>query len=377
MGIAPSSLVLTRLASIALIALGGGACASLSKSPASNQVDMEPVVVRPVADPLTGLDGYDARALLEVGNQQYAQEAYDRALAVYQRLVSEFPESEHVSVATYNIGLCFEQLAEYEDSASAYGRLIERFPEARTFTEAHFRRAIVLAKVERWEDVANTFWAVRQLPGLSTMNELEARVGQGVGMFMQGDHTTAEFEFRGALTFYDKHKDEEFIPARYYVGQSRFYIGEIYARAFEKAPLSEPDGSHDVWVEMMGRQLEEKCRLLLRAQQNFIRAIRVGHAGWATAAGFRIGSLYESLYDALLGVPVPPELTEEQRIFYREELKKRVSVLVMKAIKVYETSLAMARRVGEDNDWVEKTSASLERMKSLYIAELDGPGEAS
>lgn len=359
------------------VVLSGIGCASSIEKSGPDQVRMAPMVVRSALDPLTGLEGYDAGVLLEFGNQRYAEEAYDRALAVYRRLTEEFPASEHVAVATYNIGLCLEQLAEYDDAAQAYARVIEDHPDARPVREAHFRRAFVLAKAERWREVAETFWAVRQLSGLTTMNELEARAGQGVGMFMQGDYATAEFEFRGALAFYEKHKNEEFIPARYYVGQSRFYIGEIYARAFEKLPLSVPDAAHDAWVEMMGRKLEEKCSLLLRAQQNFIRAIRVGHPGWATAAGFRIGSLYEGLYDALLEVPVPPELTEEQQVDYQEALKKRVSVLVMKAIKVYETSLAMARRVGEDNEWVEKTSASLERMKSLYMAELDIAGEAS
>ena len=51
-------------------------------------------------------------------------------------------------------------------------------------------------------------------------------------------------------------------------------------------------------------------------------------------------------------------------------------MLVSKAIKIYEQSLEMAGRVNEKNEWVERTSKSLERMKSLYIDAMAGSSEA-
>jgi hypothetical protein len=53
-------------------------------------------------------------------------------------------------------------------------------------------------------------------------------------------------------------------------------------------------------------------------------------------------------------------------------VRKKVGILVSKAIKVYEQSLEMAGRVNEKNEWVERTSKSLERMKSLYIESMGG-----
>jgi hypothetical protein len=201
------------------------------------------------------------------------------------------------------------------------------------------------------------------------MDELEARVGQGVGLFMQDDYATAEREFMGALRFYEEHQKDEYLPADYFIGQTRFYLGEIAAREFEAVKLEEPDvqKSKKSWEDMMGDKLEHKCELLLRAQNNLIRAIRTGHPGWATAAGFRIGSLYERLYDDMTQLPVPPGLSEEGKAFYLGEVRKKVAVLVTKAITIYEQSLEMATRVGEKNEWVERASKSLERMKSLYL----------
>lgn len=362
----------TRFAFAVIAALVLSACATTQQASDDQKIKMEPVLVKADKDPLTGLDGYDAQVLLELGNQLYAKGDHDKAIEVYDKMVAEFPDSKHIPSAQYNAGLAYEQLSELDDAVKRFDMIIEHHRDSKSFKDAYFRKAFVLGKLKRWVDVADTFWAIRQLDGLSPMDELEARVGQGVGMFMQNDYATAEVEFMSAIRFFESQSKLEYLPADYWIGQSRFYLGEIYAREFERTKLSAPKVDRNKWVEAMGKELEEKCRLLLRAQNNFIRTIRVGHSGWATAAGFRIGSLYEKLYDDLLEVPVPPDLDKEEKSVYLELLRKRVSVLVVKAIKVYEQSLQMAQRVGEKNEWVDQTSKSLERMKSLYLAELEG-----
>ena len=363
-------------------ALITSACASAPVAPPEratahvddNRVKMDPVVVRANTDPLTGLDGYDAQQLLEAGNQKYANKAYDQAIKVYDLLLTSFPKSDLAPSAIYNKGLAYEQLAEFEAAYAEFARIVADHPQAPSHKQAQFRVAFNLGELKRWQGVADAFWAIRQREDISEMDELEARVGQGVAMFMMDDYATAEREFMSALRYYEKESKLQYLPAEYWVGQSRFYLGEINAREFEKVALTPPTtarGDDENWVKMMGNELEEKCQLLLRAQNNFIRTIRVGHTGWATAAGYRIGSLYEKLYDDLVDLPVPDDLSDDAQTVYRDELRDRVSVLVVKAIKVYESSLQMARRVGENNEWVDKTTKQLERMKTLYLASLE------
>jgi tetratricopeptide (TPR) repeat protein len=328
---------------------------------------MEPIVVRSETDPLTGLDGYDASQLLERGNQLYAAGDHLRAAEVFERLIATFPESELLPSAIYNAGLAYEQLERWGDALERYQRVKKEHPSSSSERDAVFRSSFCLAKLERWGEVVDAFWAVRQLEGLTTMDEIEARVGMGVALFMTDDHATAEREFMSAVRFHETKAKEEYLPADYFMGQARFYLGEIAARAFEAIELTEPDTKRAGWEEMMGEKLEAKCDLLLRAQNMFIRTIRTGHTGWATAAGYRIGSLYERLYDDVIRVPAPPGIGPEAEEFYRGEVKKKIGVLVSKAIKIYEQSLEMATRVGEKNEWVERTSKSLERMKSLYL----------
>ena len=377
-----SERILVRVGAALLAAAVGSGCAatptaevvsapSAVPATAPSKVKMDPMLIQSGSDDLTGLDGYDAQQLLEVGNQRYADAKYDEAVKVYDRLLSAFADSDLVPSAVYNKGLAFEQLAEHEAAYEAFDKVVKDHPHAPSHKQAQFRVAFNLGKLERWQGVADAFWAIRQRSDKTPMDELEARVGQGVAMFMLGDYSTAEREFMSALRFHDKQSKLQYLPAEYWVGQSRFYLGEINARAFEKVALVPPNDGNDAWESEMSKALEEKCQFLLRAQNNFIRTIRVGHSGWATAAGYRIGSMYEKLYDALVGLPVPPSLTEEAETVYREGVRERVSVLVMKAIKVYESSLQMARRVGEKNEWVDKTTRQLERMKNLYLTTVD------
>lgn len=365
----PKSFRFARACSVLLAALLGGCATSRATLPEASapRVHMDPVVVHGSTDPLTGLDGYDASQLLERGNQLYASGEHAKAVLVFDKLVAVFPDSDLVPSAIYNAGLAEEQLELWEPALTRFQRIMKEYPSSPSRKDAMFRAAMCLGKLNRWTEVADGFWAIRQLDGITTMEELEARVGTGVGLFMQNDSASAEREFLAALRFYEVKSKEEFLPAEYFVGQARFYVAEIAARAFESVDLAAPDVSRSGWEEMLGERLEEKCELLLRAQNHLIRAIRAGHPGWATAAGFRIGSLYERLYDDMMKVPTPQGLSEDGKAYYVAEVRKKVAVLVSKAIEIYERSLEMAGRVGEKNEWVERTTRSLERMKDLAL----------
>src|SRR5690606_9439023 len=99
------------------------------------------------------------------------------------------------------------------------------------------------------------------------------------------------------------------------------------------------------------------------------RCIRVGHPEWATASGYRIGELYQKLYEQMTGASVPVDLDADQTAIYLEELRDRVRVLVTKAIDAYEKTLTTAERVGATNPFVNQARAELGRMKALLVEE--------
>ena len=85
----------------------------------------------------------------------------------------------------------------------------------------------------------------------------------------------------------------------------------------QDAVIESPQNESEAEKERVFESLERKAKWLLDAQKGYLQVIRTGHAYWATAAGYKIGALYERLYDEIIKVPSPPGITEEEKIIYR------------------------------------------------------------
>jgi len=79
--------------------------------------------------------------------------------------------------------------------------------------------------------------------------------------------------------------------------------------------------------------------------------------------------LYENLYSYLISSPAPKQLNQEEAEIYRQEVRKRVRVLVTKAINIYERTLEAAERIGSSSNFTERTRESLRKLKEILIAE--------
>ena len=130
----------------------------------------------------------------------------------------------------------------------------------------------------------------------------------------------------------------------------------------QDAVIESPKDDSDAEKERVFESLERKAKWLLDAQKGYLQVIRTGHAYWATAAGYKIGALYERLYDEIVKVPSPPDITEEEKIIYQEELIKKVSVLLRKSLTAFRKVCKVAKRIQVENEWVAKSQASMERL---------------
>jgi TPR repeat protein len=135
-------------------------------------------------------------------------------------------------------------------------------------------------------------------------------------------------------------------------------MGEIYRGLFEAISFRLP-------MERMAQDLEDKSNLFLKAQSAYMRALRQRHPDWAPRAGYRLGALYERMYDDMVAADVPPELTPEQVEVYRATLRARVRPLIEQAIDIYDRNLMMARSLGADQAWLERSRAGLARLRRV------------
>jgi hypothetical protein len=231
--------------------------------------------------------------------------------------------------------------------------------------DAEFKAARAEYDAGRLSDAARRLLALADRPGLAPLKKADALVQAGVCKVESGDRAEGERLLSAALQIYEQ-PDERIEPG--FPAQAEFWLGESYRGYFREQKL-DPSSMNE---KALADALETKAQYLLSAQGHYLRAIRKGDGEWATAAGFRIGELYEEFHDQLLHAPLPAGLDERQRALYQEELRRKVRNLIEKAIRIYEQTLSTAQRVGARNDYVQKTEQALERLRKLLLEDHRG-----
>ncbi len=345
-------------------------CATLPTKPEQKpeRLEFEPVVIAPTKQDLE-LTNLNDEELFALGTSEYAAKSYDRAALCFTRLADLFPKSPHHDEAMYNAGLAYERLERFADALERFKPLMDPEKGKGDALDAAFRAAECYYHLDDYAPAIAILNAVAEREDVGTQERLQAKVQKGVCLLESGDPDAAERSLRDALNYYGQRKETEAFDD-YLPGQAQFFLGEVYRGFFDKVDLDPEKGE-----DKLGKDLEYKCEMLLSAQGHYLRAIRIGHAQWATAAGFRVGEMYETLYDAMLHAKIPPGFDEEQTRIYREELRKKVKVLVTKAMGIYERTLAAAERIGADNPFVERTRQSLDRMRQILLEEEAPAGE--
>jgi len=330
-------------------------------SAARPDIEMDALHIKTGADDL-GLETYDAQTLMEKGAEVFNAGKHDKAALYFQRVLSEYPESSRVPAALFNLGLCAETAGDFERAKGFFERVVQEHGGEGVALDARFRLGACLSALKRYDEALKVFSALQEVKDLSENDRLEASVNVGVCLTGLNRLDDAETELFHAMIAYRKISQKEYIENNYFMAQGQFYLGEINRARMETVKLEFPQ-------EKLEKDLEQKAQFLLDAQNAYIKAIRIGNLHWAAASGFRIGGLYETFHQQLVAAPVPPDLTEEQAAVYRDELRKKVAVLLAKAINVYERNLDMAQRVGLTSKWVDETNSRLEKLKEQYLKE--------
>lgn len=337
--------------------------ASVRPLPDDRTIELDPVEIVGGSGE-ADLSGLNAEELFALGKAALAAEDVARAILHFEHLADFHLESPHRPAALMEAGLGLLRmghhagaLGRFLEAAGAYGDAPEgvdaifRAADAHYFLGHHLAAAELLEPLTRAEHVA-------------PLRRAEAETKRAICLLFGGETDEAERVLRRTiLKLRGELRDE--LTNQYLPSQAQFYLAEIYRTHFGRSPVDASKASQSELLD----QLERKAQLLLSAQGHYLRCIRLGHPEWATASGYRIGELYQSLYEQLVGARVPEELDEEQAAIYREELHRKIRVLVIKAIDAYEKTLATAERVGATNPFVQHTREQLEQMKALLLEE--------
>lgn len=356
----------------ALVACGARVSAPgpkvLAAAPARpNDLHMDGAVIAAQPDPLIGLDVYDPALVFHLAGEAERNDRPLEAERIYGKLVDEFPESEYAQPARFNLGLLLERRRAYADALPQYEAIVQK-PEPedaqalRTWIDAHYRLGACAGQVGRWWDTVVIFERILKFDDLDDLDRMEALLGRAIGLQESGLADDAEVAYAKALRFYREVTAHRRFDDRGFAAEAAFRMGDIAKTRYDTVVLEFPQ-------ELMRTRLEQKCELLLSAQNRYLQSVRYGDAHTVAVAGLRIGGLYESLHVMIVGLSAPTELTLEQLAIYHEEVRDRVHILLTKALRIYEKTLRIGRTSASAGEWVAKLEASVARLRALYLSE--------
>lgn len=307
---------------------------------------------------VTRIDAFDASELFERAGQALSDKRFDQAVQTYGKLLKEFPESRYVRPTFYNLGLAHIGNKDWSGAVLAFKSLVDRYPSHADAKDALFQLGACYAEQANWPASAEVFARILERTDLNADDHIEAIARRGFAQFNLGDLDAAEKTFRSGMGYKQMIETEERLSTDFYLAFSQYHLGQIFHERFRKTALRLPETQLD-------KDLEEKAHLLLTAQRAYIDTIRFGNPGWASAAGFQVGSLYEELYDAFMQVPIPPELNDEAKVVYQEELHKKIRILLEKSLRWQRENLLMIERLGVSTDWAQKSRLAYGKLLRL------------
>lgn len=328
------------------------------------EVELEEVEIVAGGPDVMEIADHNDVELFVVGEAAFADQEYEKAGIAFSRLTDVFPESPRLDEAHYNAGLAWERAGEFLWALPHY-QILTRYQSGRDWRDAAFRQSETLYHLEDYAAAADLLHEISKDEHLTMNERIEALVKEGVCLVETGNESTAEILLRKALGHYirESRAGDETIDD-YYAAQGQFFLGEIYRLRFERSPLD----PSILDLKVLHDDFEHKAGLLLSAQGHYLRAIRLGHARWAAASGFRVGRLYEVLHEQLVNSRLPLSLADpNERLAYADLLREEVRVVLTKSMIAYERTLAAAERIGLQDAWRRRIESSLERVKEMLL----------
>ncbi|MFT5355306.1 MAG: tetratricopeptide (TPR) repeat protein [Polyangiales bacterium] len=360
---------------VAFVTVGCGARAAQPTTPAAVQ-NIEELHIEAQATP----EGYvftafDAESLFQEGVRLSRAGECQMGLQHYDRVAADFPSSRFAAPSHYNAALCLKDSEDLEGAVARFEVMIRNYPESEDVLHARFQTLEIQLQLEQFEAGQAMATEVLENEDLTPDQRVEAMARQAQFLLGAGENEAAGQKAREVLSYARLRPDDDEVVETYFLAAANYVYAEtIRLRA---AAIALPQGT----VAVQRPVLEERARLLLSAQREYFDTIRHTHAEWAAAAGYQIGAMYDTFWDAIMAAPVPPAsppLTGDDQVFYENEYRNALASLakplIRHSIRYWELTLVMVERTGAESAWTERIHADLERARERLLEQPEGPG---
>ncbi len=336
---------------------------STTKSHQKNVVTLPPTVFIVKKGKVVKTEEVTPEDLFNRARIAFNDKKYSKACHLYKKLLHLFPHSEFNLLTHYNLALSLERDNHFEEALKHYRIVKQRVPHTETGIDASFRIGANLLKLKRWVEAEKLYSKLIHLKKLPPTDRIELFTRLGTAQLEQHKFNLAQENFRKALRIYRKASKKEFLEGDYFAAQAQFSLGKIYEQHFKEKKLS---GTQ----EELKRQLELKARDWLAAYNYYIKAIKLKNAHWIVVSLYRIAQLHWQMYNDMVNAPLPKGLTKEEQTIYVQLLKKKIRVLLNRAVNVFERNLQIAENFGlNDDKLVQKTKKDLAKLRTYIVKE--------
>ena len=332
-----------------------------------DRVVMEPVVIAAFDE--NGelkFEHYDAESLFDEGLKFINADRPDIAVKYFEKILEDFKGTKLLSAALFNAGYAYEQIsvkehkkANLKRAAALYDELASSIPDSPDVVDALFRKGYCLEGLGKSDEAIAVYTGLLERDDLSSQDKLEAQTRIGKLLMEKSEFARAEDVLRENIMFFIEVSEQERIENNYYAAQAQFEIAEIYRMKFEEVTFSTQESK-------IRKEFEVKLKLMMKAKDAYVETIKIGNYHWASVSGYKVGMLLKTLYDQVMGAPVPPSInTKELKEIYFEMLDNKVSPLLESAVSVWEKTLLMTERVGYSGEWVEMLEDAMDETAKL------------
>ncbi|HET9930021.1 MAG TPA: hypothetical protein VFQ35_05025, partial [Polyangiaceae bacterium] len=309
----------------------------------------------------------DAKSIPELyaqASKLAASGEHARAAREFARVAALDPNGELADDALFQSASEHDEASEFGDAAATYRELARRYPKSEFRSRAMLSATRLYAHLEQYREageLAEHLLAEKQelgpfalvvLYGASALSRLDA-----------GDEKSAADYIEKGREIIDARQLDAAGQISRDLSSLYFALGELRRRRAERI-VFQPTPPN------FGAVLEQRCQLLLDAESAYSDAMRAYDAHWSTMAGFRVGELYEKLHEDLMKVTPPASAdTVQKRQLFEGAMRLRYAILLEKALKMMEHTLAMAARTGEHSGWVAKSEQAKKAIEQAMKRE--------
>ncbi len=315
---------------------------------------------------------YAPEAIFVMGAVFESRADFDRAATYFERLGSEekytnakgeeveYKDHEKAADAVYNAAVIREAMQEYDKAIKTYESYMELYPERENVRDLNLHLAYLAKDKKDHKDAMKRFDAFLARKDVKPAEQVEINLEKALLVTQMKEKNwekNSDVLFTKVVDQWNKLGEEDKKKTKYYPAQARFLQAERVFEKFKGVKLEFP-------INTLKKRLLQKGELEQEAEKMYTEVISMESPRWVAASAYRVGQMYKEFSDQLYDLPMPEGLTEDQEFEYRGYMDEQAFPLQEKALKAFQTALALALQYQAYNEWSAKSATAISKLES-------------